>query len=99
MRKLTKKEWLKARWWAILLYLGMTITVTVFCLKGFNNPTISLGELWLRRILPLIIIGASIFFIVNDSCLVGKCLKCGKTLIVLNDTCPHCGSTFSITNR
>lgn len=96
MRELTKKEWLKERWWAVLLYLGMTIAVIIPCLGELSNPTASLGYLWFCRILPLIMVGVCILLIKSDPHFVGKCLNCDKTLVVVEDTCSRCGTKTEI---
>jgi cytochrome bd-type quinol oxidase subunit 2 len=92
MRELTKKEWMKERWWAVLLYLGMTIAVIVSCRVGLNNPTMSWGCMWFCRILPFTMAGVCIWLITSDQHLVGKCLNCDKTLVVVEDTCSCCGT-------
>jgi len=90
MHKLTKREWLRARWWAVLLYLGMTMIVVVSCWAGLSNPIMSQGCLWFCRILPFAMVGACIWLITSDPYLVGKCPCCGKVLLVNECVCPRC---------
>jgi len=85
MRKLTKYEWFRARWWAVLLYLVIGIGVVASC-------WLRVGNFWFCGILTLVVAGFCAWLISCDHLLVEKCPKCGKVLVIVDEVCSHCGT-------
>lgn len=96
IQRLTRKEWLKERWFVILLYLVVTMALIIPYVVGLSDPTMTLGKLLGCLILGCVGVGIGVLLITSDSRCVGKCLKCGKILLVVEDTCPCCGTKTEI---